>query len=71
MKTFSNLKELNEAKYGQPLYSEKDHMKNLLIAGWICENNAFSFFAISLYESPSQCSSHIFLSFSVAKLNEW
>jgi hypothetical protein len=37
MKTFSNLKELNEAKYGQPLYGEKDHMKNLLIAA--CGND--------------------------------
>ena len=32
MKTFSNLKELNEMKYGQALFSEKDHMKNLLVA---------------------------------------
>lgn len=32
MKTFTDLKQLNEMKYGQPLYSEKDHMKNLLIA---------------------------------------
>lgn len=32
MKTFTNLKELNEMKYGQALYSEKDHMKNLLVA---------------------------------------
>ena len=37
MKTFSDLKELNEAKYGQPLYGEKDHMKNLLIAA--CGND--------------------------------
>lgn len=29
MKTF---KELNEMKYAQPLYSEKEHMKNLLVA---------------------------------------
>lgn len=32
MKTFTDLKQLNEMKYGQPLYSEKDHMKNLLVA---------------------------------------
>jgi hypothetical protein len=32
MKKFTDLKQLNEMKYGQPLYSEKDHMKNLLIA---------------------------------------
>jgi hypothetical protein len=32
MKTFTKLTELNEMKYGQVLYSEKDHMKNLLIA---------------------------------------
>ena len=32
MKTFTNLKQLNEMKYGQALYSEKDHMKNLLVA---------------------------------------
>jgi hypothetical protein len=32
MKTFTNLKELNEMKYGQALYNEKDHMKNLLVA---------------------------------------
>ena len=32
MKTFTNLKELNEMKYGQALFSEKDHMKNLLVA---------------------------------------
>jgi hypothetical protein len=32
MKNFTELKQLNEMKYGQPLYSEKDHMKNLLIA---------------------------------------
>lgn len=37
MKTFSTLKEINEAKYGQPLYGEKDHMKNLLIAA--CGND--------------------------------
>jgi hypothetical protein len=32
MKTFTELKEINEMKYGQPLYSEKDQMKNALIA---------------------------------------
>jgi hypothetical protein len=32
MKTFTDLKKINEMKYGQPLYSEKDHMKNLLVA---------------------------------------
>jgi hypothetical protein len=32
MKTFTELKEINEMKYGQPLYSEKDQMKNSLIA---------------------------------------
>ena len=32
MKTFTNLKQLSEMKYGQALYSEKDHMKNLLVA---------------------------------------
>jgi hypothetical protein len=32
MKTFTDLKKINEMKYGQALYSEKDHMKNLLVA---------------------------------------
>jgi len=32
MRKFSDLKKLNEMKYGQPLLSEKDHMKNMLIA---------------------------------------
>jgi len=32
MKTFTELKEINEMKYGQSLYSEKDQMKNALIA---------------------------------------
>lgn len=32
MRTFTELKEINEMKYGQPLYSEKDRMKNALIA---------------------------------------
>jgi hypothetical protein len=32
MRTFSDLQKINEMKYGQPLYGEKDHMKNLLIA---------------------------------------
>lgn len=32
MKKFSDLKELNEMKYGQPLLSEKEHMKNQLVA---------------------------------------
>jgi hypothetical protein len=32
MRTFSDLQKINEMKYGQPLFSEKDHMKNLLIA---------------------------------------
>jgi hypothetical protein len=32
MRTFTELKEINEMKYGQPLYSAKDQMKNALIA---------------------------------------
>jgi len=32
MKKFSEVKELNEMKYGQPLVGEKDQMKNLLVA---------------------------------------
>jgi hypothetical protein len=32
MKTFTELKEINEMKYGQSLYSAKDQMKNALIA---------------------------------------
>ena len=31
MKTFSQIQRLNEMKYGQPLYDEKDLMKNHLI----------------------------------------
>ncbi len=31
MKTFSQVQKLNEMKYGQPLYDEKDLMKNRLI----------------------------------------
>jgi hypothetical protein len=32
MRTFTERKKINEAKFGQPLLSEKDHLKNLLIA---------------------------------------
>jgi hypothetical protein len=32
MKKYSELQELNEMKYGQPLFTEKDRMKNLLVA---------------------------------------
>jgi hypothetical protein len=35
MKKFSDLTKINEMKYGQPLYGEKDlkdHMKNALVA---------------------------------------
>lgn len=37
MKTFTELREINEMKYGQSLYSEKDQMKNSLIAA--CGND--------------------------------
>jgi hypothetical protein len=38
MKTFSQVKELNEMKYGQPLMgNEKEEMKNLLVAA--CGND--------------------------------
>lgn len=37
MKTFTELREINEMKYGQSLYSEKDQMKNALIAA--CGND--------------------------------
>ena len=32
MKKFSDVKELNKMKYGQPLGGEKDQMKNLLVS---------------------------------------
>jgi hypothetical protein len=32
MKKYSELQEMNEMKYGQPLFTEKDRMKNLLVA---------------------------------------
>ena len=32
MKKYSELQELNEMKFGQPLFTEKDRMKNLLVA---------------------------------------
>ena len=32
MKKYSELQEQNEMKYGQPLFTEKDRMKNLLVA---------------------------------------
>lgn len=32
MRTFTETKKINEAKFGQPLLSEKDHIKNLLVA---------------------------------------
>lgn len=32
MKKFTELKALNEMKYGQPLINEKEHMKNQLVA---------------------------------------
>ena len=32
MKKFSELKAVNEMKYGQPLINEKEHMKNQLVA---------------------------------------
>lgn len=37
MRKFSELKELNEMKYGQPIMSENEHMKNLLVAA--CGND--------------------------------
>lgn len=37
MKNFTELKSLNEMRYGQPLLSEKDVMKNQLIAA--CGND--------------------------------
>jgi len=32
MRKYSEAQELNEMKYGQPLFTEKDRMKNLLVA---------------------------------------
>lgn len=32
MRKFSEVKQINEMKYGQPLGGEKDQMKNLLVA---------------------------------------
>jgi len=32
MKKYSELQEMNEMKYAQPLFTEKDRMKNLLVA---------------------------------------
>jgi len=37
MKKYSELKAVNEMKYGQPLINEKEHMKNQLVAA--CGND--------------------------------